>query len=68
MRCRLSIRRFCCAACSLAGSILPDKDIDELAHAIFDRVEWNWLSEDTSLLSHGWKPELGFIPVAMGFL
>ena len=39
-----------------------DKDIDELAHAIFDRVEWNWLSEDTSLLSHGWTPELGFIP------
>jgi hypothetical protein len=39
-----------------------DRDIDELAHAIFDRVEWNWLSEDTSLLSHGWTPELGFIP------
>ncbi len=39
-----------------------DQDIDELAHAIFDRVDWTWLSEDTSLLSHGWKPELGFIP------
>jgi hypothetical protein len=39
-----------------------DKDISELAQAIFDRVEWTWLSEDTSLLSHGWTPELGFIP------
>ncbi len=39
-----------------------DKDIDELAHAIFDRVDWSWLSEDTSLLSHGWTPERGFIP------
>jgi hypothetical protein len=39
-----------------------DRDIDELAHAIFDRVDWSWLSEDTSLLSHGWTPELGFIP------
>jgi hypothetical protein len=39
-----------------------DKDIDDLAHAIFDRVQWNWLSEDTSLLSMGWRPELGFIP------
>jgi len=39
-----------------------DKDIDELAHAIFDRVDWTWLSEDTALLSHGWTPELGFIP------
>jgi len=39
-----------------------DETIAQLAHAIFDRVEWNWLSEDTSLLSHGWTPELGFIP------
>jgi hypothetical protein len=44
-----------------------DKDIDQLAHAIFDRVEWNWLSEDTSLLSHGWTPELGFIPSRWDF-
>lgn len=39
-----------------------DKDIQQLAHAIFDRVDWTWLSEDTTLLSHGWTPELGFIP------
>jgi hypothetical protein len=39
-----------------------DETISQLAHAIFDRVEWTWLSEDTTLLSHGWTPELGFIP------
>lgn len=39
-----------------------DDTISELAHAIFDRVDWTWLSEDTTLLSHGWTPELGFIP------
>jgi len=39
-----------------------DETISELAHAIFDRVDWTWLSEDTTLLSHGWKPESGFIP------
>lgn len=39
-----------------------DKDIDALAQAIFDRVDWTWLSEDTTLLSHGWTPEFGFIP------
>jgi hypothetical protein len=44
-----------------------DKDIDDLAHAIFDRVEWSWLSEDTSLLSHGWTPEMGFIPSRWDF-
>jgi hypothetical protein len=39
-----------------------DDTIEELARAIFDRVDWTWLSEDTSLLSHGWTPEFGFIP------
>lgn len=39
-----------------------DKDIDQLAHAIFDRVDWTWLSEDTTLLAQGWTPEVGFIP------
>jgi len=39
-----------------------DKDIIELAHAIFDRVDWSWISEDTSLLSQGWTPESGFLP------
>ena len=38
-----------------------DRNIDDMAHAIFDRVDWTWLSEDTSLLSHGWTPEMGFI-------
>ena len=44
-----------------------DKDISDLAHAIFDRVDWTWLSEDTTLLSHGWTPELGFIPSRWDF-
>jgi len=39
-----------------------DKDIVDLAHAIFDRVDWSWLSEDTSLISQGWTPESGFLP------
>jgi hypothetical protein len=39
-----------------------DTDITLLAHAITNRVEWTWLSEDTSLLSHGWMPEVGFLP------
>jgi hypothetical protein len=36
--------------------------ITKLGTDIFDRVEWNWLSEDTSLLPHGWSPEGGFLP------
>ena len=35
--------------------------VAELANLIFSRVDWSWLSEDTSLLTHGWTPELGFL-------
>jgi hypothetical protein len=36
--------------------------VAQLANLIFSRVEWNWLAEDTGLLSHGWTPEIGFLP------
>jgi len=36
-------------------------EITQLAHEIFNRVEWTWLSEDTTLLPHGWSPEFGFL-------
>jgi hypothetical protein len=39
-----------------------DDEVNALAGAIFDRVEWTWLSEDTALLPHGWTPEIGFLP------
>ena len=39
-----------------------DPEITKYATQIFDRVEWNWLSEDTPLLPHGWTPEGGFLP------
>ncbi len=37
-------------------------EITLLAYEIFNRVDWTWLSEDTSLLPHGWLPEMGFLP------
>jgi hypothetical protein len=36
--------------------------VAQLADLIFNRVDWTWLSEDTSLLTHGWTPEVGFLP------
>jgi len=36
-------------------------EISELALEIFNRVDWNWLSEDTPVLPHGWTPEGGFL-------
>lgn len=38
-----------------------DADIRQLAQAIYDRVDWSWLSEDTAILPMGWTPELGFL-------
>jgi hypothetical protein len=38
------------------------KDVIQLADLIFNRVDWTWLSEDTTLLPHGWTPEIGFLP------
>jgi hypothetical protein len=32
-----------------------------LANLILNRVDWSWLAEDTSLLTHGWTPEVGFL-------
>ena len=37
-------------------------EITRLAYDIYNRVEWTWLAEDTSLLQHGWAPEAGFLP------
>ncbi|MGH9643469.1 MAG: glucoamylase family protein, partial [Terriglobales bacterium] len=38
------------------------RGVAELVNLIFNRVDWTWLSEDTSLLTHGWTPEVGFLP------
>jgi hypothetical protein len=40
----------------------PHSEISHLAYDIFNRVEWTWLSEDTTLLPGGWAPEIGFLP------
>ncbi len=37
-------------------------EITRLAYEIFNNIDWTWLSEDTSLLPHGWMPEVGFLP------
>jgi hypothetical protein len=36
--------------------------IRALAFDIFARVDWTWVSEDTTLLPMGWTPEIGFLP------
>ena len=39
-----------------------DREIGELATLIYDRVDFRWmLNGESLLLSHGWKPETGFL-------
>jgi hypothetical protein len=42
-------------------------EVYRLSRDIFNRVDWTWLSEDTSLLPHGWRPEIGFLPYRWDF-
>lgn len=44
----------------------PHSEISELALEVFNRVDWNWLSEDTPILPHGWTPEGGFLQYRWG--
>jgi hypothetical protein len=40
-----------------------DAEAARLARAIYERVDFRWmLNGSPSLLSHGWKPESGFLP------
>jgi hypothetical protein len=43
------------------GAHFKHSGVSQLAELIFNRVDWSWLSEDTSLLTHGWTPEVGFL-------
>jgi hypothetical protein len=39
-----------------------EKEIRELADALFCRVDWKWALNDGLTVTHGWKPESGFLP------
>jgi hypothetical protein len=39
-----------------------DGEIRDLATQIYERVDWPWLLNGGKTLSHGWRPESGFIP------
>ena len=45
----------------ICGAHFRHPAVAQLVELIFDRVDWSWLSEDTSLLTHGWSPEVGFL-------
>ena len=36
-------------------------EVHDLATKIYERVEWPWMLNKGTMLSHGWKPETGFL-------
>jgi len=44
------------------GDNKEEREIRELAEAMYRRVDWTWALNNGTTLSHGWKPESGFLP------
>ena len=38
-----------------------EREISALANALYHRVDWQWAQNGEPAVSHGWKPESGFI-------
>lgn len=39
-----------------------ENEIRELAESLYCRVDWKWALDGQATISHGWKPESGFLP------
>jgi len=39
-----------------------EADIRTLANALYAQADWNWACDGGATLTHGWRPESGFIP------
>ncbi|MSU22883.1 MAG: hypothetical protein EXS32_03565 [Opitutus sp.] len=45
----------------LAREYLRDAEVTELVNRIYARIDWRWALDGGRTLSHGWRPEGGFI-------
>lgn len=39
-----------------------EAEIRDVAHALYARANWAWAANGEATLTHGWKPESGFLP------
>ncbi len=44
------------------GDGAEEAEIRRLANALYERADWNWACDHGLTLTHGWRPENGFIP------
>jgi hypothetical protein len=38
-----------------------EREVRTLAHSLYERVDWQWAQNGQATVSHGWKPETGFL-------
>jgi hypothetical protein len=55
-----------CAANYFTDDKKDEKEIRELADALYRRVDWQWALNGATTISHGWRPETGFLPYHWG--
>lgn len=56
------IAGFLSAAAYFDAESGQEQEIRELADALYRRVDWQWASHEGGTVSHGWRPEHGFLP------
>ncbi|MBA3806091.1 MAG: hypothetical protein H0X14_10315, partial [Acidobacteria bacterium] len=49
------------AASYFDGETPEEREIRELADALYQRADWQWAQNGAATVTHGWKPETGFI-------
>ena len=50
------------AAAYFTHDTADEQEIRTLADALYRRVEWSWACNGEATVTHGWKPESGFLP------
>jgi hypothetical protein len=44
------------------GDSADEAEVRRLAETLYRRVDWDWARDGGPTLTHGWKPETGFLP------
>ena len=49
------------AATYFDGNTRDEQEIRTIAEVLYGRANWHWLQNERATLTHGWKPESGFL-------
>jgi hypothetical protein len=49
------------ASCYFDADTKAEREVRELAAALYQRADWHWAQNGALTVSHGWRPERGFI-------